>query len=48
VITLQALPALTELEVINFDDCLIRTAGAKALAKSLANNNHLLKVQVLH
>lgn len=43
---LQALPLLSVLEVINFDDCLVRTAGAKALAKALANNNHQLKVCV--
>ena len=41
----QALPYLTELEVINFDDCLIRSDGAKVLAKSLAETDyHHLKV----
>ena len=41
---LQALPRLQQLEMINFDDCLLRTAGAKAIAKSLSVATTQLKV----
>jgi len=40
----QALRELHQVEVLNFDDCLIRTAGAKALAKSLSEGNAQLEV----
>lgn len=40
----QALPKLEELEVLNFGDCLVRTDGAKSLAKALEEKHLKLKV----
>lgn len=37
------LPSLKNLEVINFGDCLVKTEGAKALAKSLRTSVNNLK-----
>ena len=37
------LPSLNNLEVINFGDCLVKTEGAKALAKSLRSAVNNLK-----
>lgn len=37
------LPSLKNLEVINFGDCLVKTEGAKALAKSLRSSVNNLK-----
>ena len=44
---IQALPGLQQLQVINFDDCLLRTAGAKAIAKALAVGSDQLKVRYI-
>ena len=40
---MQVLPSLKSLEVINFGDCLVKTEGAKALAKSLRGAVNNLK-----
>jgi len=45
VLSLKAIPSLQDLEVINFEDCLMRTGGAKALANVLKNSHKKLKVR---
>lgn len=40
----EKLPSMQNLEVINFGDCLLKTAGAKHIAKALAQQHEKLKV----
>lgn len=43
----KAIPSLKKLEVINFEDCLVRKEGAKALASALKDGHRKLKAGVL-
>lgn len=43
----QVLPLLTNIEVINFGDCLVKTQGAKVLAEELTKGANNLKVNIL-
>ncbi|XP_035825246.1 ran GTPase-activating protein 1 [Aplysia californica] len=43
----QALPKLTQLEIINFGDCLVRTDGARAIANVLNQGHKQLKELIL-
>ena len=40
----EHLPAMQNLEVINFGDCLLKSSGATALAKSFAEKHVKLRV----
>lgn len=40
----QVLPSLTNLEVINFGDCLVKSKGASAIADAIKTNHAKLKV----
>ena len=41
---IQVLPKLQNLEVINFGDCLVRSEGAKVIARSLTDGHKKLRV----
>lgn len=40
----EKLPMMQNLEVIDFGDCLMKTAGAKYIANALADNHTKLQV----
>jgi Ran GTPase-activating protein 1 len=44
---IQALPQLQELEIINFGDCLVRSKGARDIAKAIKGSHKKLRVRVL-
>lgn len=46
IFTFQVLPLLTNIEVINFGDCLVKTQGAKVLAEELTKGANNLKVNI--
>ena len=44
----KSLPKMEELRVLNLNDCLLRSAGARAIAAAISGNNPKLEVRACH